>query len=294
MRYQITHTTTYKYAQPVGLEPHVLRLRPRSDVTQKLLSFEMAIAPVPVGISEVIDLEGNNLIKLWFTEPTDHLQFTITSEVETIRINPFHYLLEPWANHLPIDYPASLLNQIQPYLQPVVAHTGIDPTAFQLAWEICEQSDRNPINFLGNLNQRIYQECGYITRETGDPLPAGLTWQQKLGSCRDFAVLLMECCRAVGLAVRFVSGYQEGDHDQAERYLHAWAEVYLPGAGWRGYDPTQGLAVSDRHIALAASYFPHYAAPVTGKLRTAGIQADMDYELLISTASPSTFDSTSS
>jgi transglutaminase-like putative cysteine protease len=91
-----------------------------------------------------------------------------------------------------------------------------------------------------------------------------------MGSCRDFTVLFMEACRAVGLAARFVSGYEEGDSTVLERDLHAWAEVYIPGGGWRGFDPTHGLAVADRHVALVASAFPQFTAPVTGSTQEGG------------------------
>ena len=126
------------------------------------------------------------------------------------------------------------------------------------------ETSNNTLDFLFALNQRIYQDCEYIIRETGKPYPAGMTWRRKKGSCRDYTVLFMEVCRAVGIAARFVSGYQEGDAQQQNRDLHAWVEVYLPGGGWRGYDPTLGLVISDRHIPLAASAIPELAAAVEG------------------------------
>ncbi|NEO26236.1 MAG: transglutaminase family protein, partial [Kamptonema sp. SIO4C4] len=130
--------------------------------------------------------------------------------------------------------------------------------------DIAQKTGHDPVAFLNELNQRIYHQCNYITRETGAPQSAGQTWQQKEGSCRDLAVLFMDICRVMGLASRFVSGYQEGDPDMAEWDLHAWVEVYLPGAGWRGYDPSQGLIVCDRHIALVASAKPRYTTPIVG------------------------------
>jgi transglutaminase-like putative cysteine protease len=209
-------------------------------------------------------LDGNNLTKVWFTKATEQLELKIITQVETYKTNPFDYLLEPWAVKLPIDYPSSLFTQLQPYLQP---HSFLlDPVVLELAQEIDLEVNGNTIAFVSNSNQRLYESCNYITRENGEPWPAGVTWRRKQGSCRDLAVLFIEVCRAMGLAARFVSGYQEGDLEQDNRDLHAWAEVYLPGGGWRGYDPTHGLAVSDRHVALAASSFPRYAAAVTGKI----------------------------
>jgi transglutaminase-like putative cysteine protease len=260
--YQISHQTIYSYSQPVFLKPHLLKSYPRSDRFTQLQSFSLSVLPQPQGSSDFIDLDGNNLIKLWFTHPTEQLILQVLSQVATNCNNPFNYLLEPWATTIPFDYPSSLLLQLQPYLQP---YSFIrDPIALELAQEIATKTDNKTLDFLFTLNQRIYNDCQYITRETGEPYPAGVTWRSKQGSCRDYTVLFMEVCRAMGIAARFVSGYQEGDAEQEHRELHAWVEVYLPGAGWRGYDPTLGLVISDRHIPLAASAIPNYTAAVSG------------------------------
>lgn len=279
MQYKINHTTVYTYNQPVCLKPHLLRLHPRCDSWQKLHFFSLEINPEPAGISYFTDFDGNNLIKVWFRSATEQLTIKIDSEVETYKENPFDYLLESWTKKIPWDYPTSVINQLNSYLKTY--SFVADSVACQLAQEIAHQANGNVLTFLSNLNQNIYENCQYIIRETGEPMSAGITWNSKQGSCRDFAVLFMEVCRAVGLGARFVSGYQEGDlppsetlrgaaapakrdRDQQERDLHAWAEVYLPGAGWRGYDPTLGLAVADRHIALAASSLPQYTSPIEG------------------------------
>ncbi|MCL1473836.1 transglutaminase family protein [Argonema antarcticum] len=282
MRYQIVHTTTYTYDRSVVLNPHIIRLRSRCDGTQKLLSFFLEIDPEPIGISHITDLDGNAILQTWFGGSTDYLKIEVRSEVETYRTNPFDYLLEPWALSLPIDYPASMLSQLQPYLQPQY-QINADPAVIQLAQDIGFAADYQIATFLMQLNQRIYENCQYIRRETGEALPGGVTWNQKLGSCRDLAVLFMEVCRAVGLAARFVSGYQQGDPDQQKRDLHAWAEVYLPGAGWRGYDPSQGLAVADSYIALAASALPIYAAPITGGWQGTGVRSQIKTHLSLIT-----------
>lgn len=288
MQYTIRHTTTYRYSQPVILQPHIVRLIPRSDSWQTLKTHALEITPDPFGQSSITDMDGNTLVRLWFKSdrPVEQLIITVTSTVETHQENPFHYLLENWAMRLPIEYPASLLNQLQPYLGGQMVRYGssvIDPIAVQLAQEIYADVDGEPTRFLTTLNQRIYETCGYELRETGEPLLPGTTWTRRSGSCRDFAVLFVEVCRAIGLAARFVSGYQEGDLDSTDRHLHAWAEVYLPGAGWRGYDPTQGLAVADRHIALVASPLSSDAAPISGVFKgvAGNAQSEMSYELAI-------------
>lgn len=281
MRYKIAHITTYTYTQPVELAPHILRLRPRSDRSQTLHSFSLEVVPEPAGVSDILDIEGNSIVQMWFKELTSQLKIEVRSQVETHCENPFNYLLEPWATHLQIDYPASTLTQLQPYFHPLGIATSVDMAVSNLAQEVWHSTNGNTVAFLGELNQRLYQDCKQTIRETGHPLPAGITWNQKLGSCRDIAIVFIEACRAVGLAARFVSGYNEGDPDQNERHLHAWVEVYLPGAGWRGYDPTQGLAVADRHIAIVASALPRNAAPISGTIRGGGTQAGIDYDLSI-------------
>lgn len=277
MLYQISHTTTYAYSDAVSLQPHLIRLQARSDGWQTLKMFSLQVTPIPIAQSELTDLDGNTFIKVWFSlELTKSLNVQVLSQASTHQSNPFNYLVEPWAIALPIDYPTSLFKQLQPYLG------STDGIALQLAYEIAELSGNNVAQFLNELTQRIYTSCQYVIRETGNPYPPGLTWTQKQGSCRDLTVLFIEVCRAIGLAARFVSGYQEGDPEHPDRYLHAWAEVYLPGAGWRGYDPTHGLAVSDRHIALAASAVPDYTAPIVGKVtRSGGVQSTMNYTLQI-------------
>lgn len=280
MLYHIVHITEYSYQQAVSLRPHTIRLIPRSDAEQKVHQFSVEIGPKPTGICFNSDLEGNVVLQAWFNEPTNFLRVEVSSQIETLRKNPFDYLLEPFALKLPIDYSTSLLMQLSPYLQREYLGT-IDPIVYQLAQEILVASDYQTSIFLNKLNQQIYDNCQYLIRETGDPLPAGITWKEKSGSCRDFAILFMEVCRAVGLAARYVSGYQEGDPDQIERDLHAWVEVYLPGAGWRGYDPTHGLAVSDRHIPLVASIFPNYTVPISGSFSPPGTPFSMTPKISI-------------
>lgn len=271
MKYRITHATTYRYERSVLLNPHLLRLQPRTDGFHHLQHYDARISPAPQGITTLLDVEGNLVTRCWWgDEPIDTLEIVTVSDVETLCDNPFNYLLEPWATKLPLDYPTALMGHLSPYLSPTqLGGIAADPVASQLAQEIAYQVNWNTVSFLSELTQRINQQLGYQVRESGDPMPPSITWSQKSGSCRDFVILFMAICRAVGLAARFVSGYEAGDPDY-EQTLHAWAEVYLPGAGWRGYDPTLGILVCDRHVAVAASGWPRYAAPVTGTHRGGG------------------------
>lgn len=288
MLFAVDHTTAYTYSQPVILEPHLLRLCPRSDATQRLECLDISVQPEPLQRSPLVDLDGNATVKLWFAPDfTTQLTVTVRSRVETLCTNPFQYLLEPWALSLPIDYPTSLFAQLQPYLWGPAwgSKLGIDAAVVTLAQDISSTVQGNVSQFLTVLNQQIHDTCQYIVRDTGAPFPAGYTWSHRQGSCRDLAVLFMEACRAVGLAARFVSGYQclTDTPTHQDFQLHAWAEVYLPGAGWRGFDPTQRAgAVGDRYIALAASAHPPYTAPLLGSVNQAsGVQSQMTHTLKV-------------
>lgn len=271
MRYHLHHRTTYSYDRPVALAPHLLRLQPRAGGEQSVEQYAAVIHPPPLNTAVWLDVAGNTVTQVWFAADRliSSLEITTTAQVITHRENPFDYLPEPWAGEFPLDYPASLLAQLSGYLQPLAIAEPIDPLVHELAEATREAVNNNVSLFLTTLTQQIHSSCTYQVRETGAPLPAGVTWRNKSGSCRDLTVLFMAACRAVGLAARFVSGYTEGDPAQ-EQYLHAWAEVYLPGGGWRGFDPTLGLAVADRHIPLAAAALPPGAAPIMGSVRHPG------------------------
>jgi transglutaminase-like putative cysteine protease len=286
MQFSIEHNTTYSYSQPVILEPHILRLTPRSDGQQQLRLLELQILPEPLAQSAVSDFEGNVAVKVWFAPQREsQMVVKVRSQVETLCTNPFNYLLEPWAQQLPLNYPASVLNQIQPYLVGSPWRSAVDAEVGALAQEVSQAVNGNVSQFLTALNQRICDSCDYIFRELGAPFPAGHTWKHQRGSCRDLTVLFMEACRSVGLAARFASGYQCLTDAPPEDgfHLHAWAEVYLPGAGWRGFDPTQRAgAVADRYIALVASVYPGDTMPVVGAFSQGnGAQSQMESTVMI-------------
>ena len=266
VRYRIVHHTRYHYPEPVQLGSHILRLQPRVDGSQQLHYFTCEIIPTPSKAIDWLDLNGNVCRQLWFAN-TDITTLTMASQcdVETLRSNPFDYLAPAWAITAPVDYPQSLQRQIAPYLTAAYSDS---PAVIDWAHQLLHQVDSNVSLFLTHLTQTIYQTCAYQTRHHGPPWPPGIVLAKQQGTCRDFTVLFMAACRAVGLAARFVSGYQRGDADQEAHDLHAWPEVYVPGGGWRGFDPTLGLAVADGHIALAAAADPIQTAVVTGQLQT--------------------------
>ena len=263
MLFEVTHVTTYNYSRPVFLEPHTLRFHPRGDGQQCVKRFALSVSPRPSARTESLDAEGNVVTEVWFDGLTEMLETNATFAVEIHRSDPFDYLLSPLAEKLPIQYPG----EAGPSLTPYLSRPAADGSVAEFARSVAQQAKGNTIQFLSLLNQQIYEVCRNVTRLDGDPRPAAVTLTNREGSCRDLSVLFMDACRAQGIASRFVSGYQEGASGISERDLHAWAEVYLPGGGWRGYDPTLGLAVSDRHIAVAASHTSRGAAPITGTFR---------------------------
>ncbi len=278
MVFHISHGTRYTYSQPVFLEPQVLRLIPRTDCAQKLIDYDITIKPAPVGQSRFLDIEGNICIYAWFSGVTDSFEIHSVSKTATFRQNPFDYILSgDEYKRVPLNYPENLKSLLLPCLQ----NSSKDLLVQELAKIIMEESNGNTLAFLNNLNSYIYKNFKVTIREEGDPYPPEKTLQEKTGACRDLTVLFMECCRYAGIAARFVSGYHSCDPKSHEHYLHAWAEVYLPGGGWRGYDPTLGLAVADTHIAIAASSHFLNASPITGSFRATGVQQIMKTDLNI-------------
>lgn len=274
-RFEISHTIHYGYSRSVFLEPHTIRLEPRVCGYQSVDQHELCIEPLPTGTSRCLDAEGNNVTIAWFDRRHEELAVTVRSRVATRRSNPFDYLLPRAEGMLPMSYSKSLSALLVPARRRVAVPTPADPIG-AFATELCRETDHRAVAFLGALNEAIHERSEVVRREDGDPYAPIETWQGRRGACRDLAVLFIDACRSVGLAARFVSGYQEGDPDQKlPRDLHAWAEVYVPGGGWRGYDPTHGLAVADGHVAVAAAVGPEDAAAISGSFRGTAARSSM-------------------
>lgn len=279
MIFEIAHTMTYNYSVPVGLNPHELRLRPRSDGTQRIQQLTLNIDPLPAGRAEGRDIEGNDVESVWFAESTSTRRLQIASRftLETLRDNPFDFILTDPAT---MRLPASYASEIRPALESYRVVSEHDASLYQFARSIAADAKQEPLAFLRQLSTRIYERTTYVTREQGEPQSAAATLAQKRGACRDLAVLFIEACRVMGFAARFVSGYTVGKSVFAAT-MHAWAEVYLPGGGWRGYDPTSGLAVADEHVVVAAGRIPRLAAPVTGSFRGLGVFSSLQVALQV-------------
>ena len=276
MLFQIVHQTRYRYSQPVSLELHEIRLRPRCDWSQRLLDFALDIEPEPAGIAHNIDAEGNAVARAWFADFHSELCIAMRATVETLCTNPFEFLLAPDFASLPAKYGAAEAAVLTPYRRPA---SDIADAVRALGLELMDQTDGQVVPCLQALSKHIYETYTGEVRLAGPPLAAEETLARRRGACRDLAVLFIEVCRSLGLAARFVSGYQAGDPKQGERYMHAWAEVYLPGAGWRGWDPSAGLAVADAHIAVATGGQADAAQPLVGHFRGEGVRAVSDVSL---------------
>jgi transglutaminase-like putative cysteine protease len=280
MRFEIDHLTQFTYSGPVFIEPMVVRLRPRFDLDQTLLDFSMTVDPQPLGLTESNDLEGNCTVLLWFTDLQERLAIRTRSVVETREKNPFDFLIsDTRATRLPVVYPEAQRTLLAPFLR----REGSSPSVQGLVEEIRGRTQGQTIPFLTQLNEEIHRRVKPVLRKEGEPLSSEAVLSRGEAACRDLAVLFMECCRTVGIASRFVSGYREVGDDIPDTHLHAWAEVYLPGAGWRGFDPTLGLATCGHHVALASGADPVHAAPTAGTYRGSNITSQIDYTIEIKT-----------
>lgn len=271
----VRHLLTYDYERPVFFEPTTIRLSPRQDATQRLLSHSIAVTPEPSGRTGSVEHDGTDSLVTWFSGTHDRFTINAESVIQTLRDNPYDAIIthEP-ARKLPCAYPQDLAAALGPWLTPQDGEVG--------AWAetIAADCEHDTFAFLARLNEVIHSEVRVVMRAEGDPYAPSETLSGRSGACRDVAMLYVEACRSVGIAARFVSGYSlHHPPEVTEHEMHAWAEVYLPGAGWRGYDPSLGLAVADGHAALATGPDYRLAAPVSGSYRGTGVRSHMEYTI---------------
>jgi transglutaminase-like putative cysteine protease len=283
MLFHIRHALRYAYERPVFLEPTILRLTPRSDPAQQLIHHALAISPEPNGSSRVLEADGGEAVVLWFDPLQESLSIEVDMVVRTLRDNPFAWIVtDPRALRLPAAYADNETLSLGPCLQ------GSRPIAEPVrrwAAELAEAVEGSTTEFLIHLADTIHHGFHHIGRPDGEPMAAAETLAGRTGACRDTAMLYVEACRSLGLAARFVSGYSMHHPEEvSEHELHAWAEVYVPGGGWRGYDPSLGLAVADGHVALTAAPDHRLAAPVSGRYRGTGVNSSMRYAVEVRSA----------
>jgi transglutaminase-like putative cysteine protease len=276
----LTHRTLYRYDRAVQLSPHVVRLRPAAHSRTPVLAYSLRVSPGDHFINWQQDPFGNYLARLVFPERAHELSIEVDLVADMTVINPFDFFLEDYATRSPFDYEPALRRDLAPYLE--VRESG--PRLRR--W--LDSVDRTPVrtvDALVALNQRLAREIAYTIRMEPGVQTCEQTLERALGSCRDTGWLLVQVLRHLGFAARFVSGYLvqlvadqkplDGPAGPERDFtdLHAWAEVYIPGAGWIGLDPTSGLFAGEGHIPLACTPDPEGAAPVSGYTDTCEVVA---------------------
>ncbi|MBA3008631.1 MAG: transglutaminase family protein [Desulfobacula sp.] len=269
----LTHKTDYQYDRKIQLGAQVVRLRPAPHCRTPILSYSQMIQPEGHFINWQQDPFSNHLARLQFPEKTDHFSIVVDLVAEMVIINPFDFFLEPWAEKFPFVYTPELAKDLKPFLE-----TDAPGKKLKEYLAGIDKSSVNTNDFLVMINQDLEKLIDYKIRMEPNVQTSEETLLKRSGSCRDSAWLLVQILRHMGLAARFVSGYLvqlapdvkslEGPSGPEKDFtdLHAWAEVFLPGAGWIGLDATSGLLAGEGHIPLACTPDPRSAAPVTGGL----------------------------
>ncbi|MFO0889070.1 MAG: transglutaminase family protein [Isosphaeraceae bacterium] len=267
----LNHRTSYRFDRLVSLLPHVVRLRPAPHCRTPILSYSLRVTPLPHFLNWQQDPYSNHLARLVFPEPVRELNFEVDLIAEMTVINPFDFFIEDSAGHYPFTYEPLLARELIPYLETETA----GPRLRSLVAEL-RRSDVRTVDYIVELNRRVHERIRYLIRLEPGVQTCERTLELASGSCRDSGWLLVQLLRQLGLAARFVSGYLiqlkpdvpalDGPSGPEEDFtdLHAWAEVYLPGAGWVGLDATSGLLAGEGHIPLACTADPQTAAPITG------------------------------
>lgn len=284
----LTHHSRYRFSRRVGLGPHIVRLRPAPHCRTDIRSYALTITPAKHFINWQQDPFGNFLARVVVPEKTVELTATVALVADMVPINPFDFFVEDGALHWPFAYEPTLARELGPYLEPLPATPLFADYAAQFA-----DARSGTIDFVCAINRKLSQDIDYRLRMEPGVQTSEQTLASQSGSCRDTGWLLVQLLRRAGLAARFVSGYliqlkPDAGVGPAQDFtdLHAWAEVYIPGAGWIGLDPTSGLLAGEGHIPLAATPSPSSAAPISGTHEAAEVDFSVTMDLARITETP--------
>jgi uncharacterized protein (DUF2126 family)/transglutaminase-like putative cysteine protease len=281
IRVALNHVTRYRYPRPVWLSPHVLRLRPAPHCRTPIVSYSLTVTPAEHFVNWQQDPYSNRLARVVFPKKTREFAVEVDLVAELTVINPFDFFVEKYADTFPFAYEDTLRRELAPYLEAPAPAPIVTAFVDEFRKTATPAAPMQTVGFLVAINQRLQQLIKYNIRlEPGIQTPEQ-TLEMACGSCRDTSWLMVQVLRNLGLAARFVSGYLiqlkpdvkslDGPSGASSDFtdLHAWAEVYLPGAGWVGFDPTSGLMAGEGHIPLACTADPVNAAAVTGSFNWA-------------------------
>lgn len=268
MQLGLRYQSTYRYERAVGFSPHELRLFPRTDRFRRVRRVELR-ANGDATVRYTRDVFDNVVAVCFYREKMRELSFTLELELELEKKDAFDFILAPPAVHVPFAYEGELAAVLQPYLRRQTAEP------LQIAgWKPPTPNEPvGTVSVLVALNTALFEAIAYERREEGAARSPAETLQRRRGACRDVAVLLAEMLRSAGLAARLVSGYlseSEMETRRAEGSLHAWTEVFLPGAGWVGMDPTNGIFCNQNFVAAAVGLRPADVTPVSGSYYAEG------------------------
>lgn len=273
MHIRVEHLTRHRYEAPVSFSEHKLYLRPLDNHLRRITHFK--VETVPASRQRwVRDAYGNLVLVCNFgLEESDVLEFHTTFEAQMVEENPFDFILEPYAIAYPFKYTDEDARALSAYLEPAAKPGALNVLNWFYSAVDTPNAHPNVVQFLSDINEAIRRDISYVRRDEEGIQTPDETLNLRTGSCRDMAVLFMAIVRQLGLAARFVSGYlydppveSGGEHvfNRAVGSMHAWTEVYLPGAGWKGFDPTNGILANSYFLPSGVSHNPGSVDPVQG------------------------------
>jgi len=264
VNFKITHETKYSFSDEVFLEPHYLRFRPKQTAFIDVTGFSISLKSEPEGHRVIEDEEHNVIDFCWFEKLTDSFIIRVESSLQTQEYNPFNFIIHPDSfNTMPFSYSEHQSQILYASLQKSLLPQELT----DYANAILEKSQFNTVSFITNLTIQIHNDFSVEYREDGPPLSPADTFGIKKGSCRDLSWMQINMLRNLGVAARFVSGYFYFDMEEPSYELHAWIEVFIPGTGWLGFDPSHGILTGNTHFPVASSAISENTMPVSGGIR---------------------------